>query len=412
MKIGLLTYHSVPNFGAQLQATSTIGWLKRMGHEPVLLNWYPKDLEDMFSKRIPQEQVACHDSYTKNFLPITDICRTEDELINVINRHDLDAIIVGSDALFKYIPQKNRRHFSKRKLRYVSHEMLSVQVLEGNPFFGGFAAKLNKKLHIAAFSVSSQNCAYEDMSKQERLQMKVALSNYKYITVRDKWTKYMVESIMGVSGIQVTPDPVFSFNQNCYFQLPSKEDIIKKYHLQNKYVLISFSTWYNNETYISNIAQEINRVGYMPVAFPMPEKLFSAGIANQVDLPLSPIDWYALIKYSSGYIGERMHPIVVCLHNAVPFFCFDEYGVFRKSYLGVYKKYIKESSKIYDILNKAGLTEWMYSYYPHRQYPSPKSVVSALKSFDTNMCASFSNKYQLYYEEMMNRQINLIKTVL
>ena len=360
----------------------------------------------MFSKRIPSEQVSCHDAYTKKYLPITTICRTEDELVNEINNYELDAIIVGSDALFKYIPENNRRHFSKRRLRYVSHNILSVLTLDGNPFFGGFATKLNKKFHIAAFSVSSQNCAYEDMSGHEKAKMKEALANYDYITVRDEWTKSMVESIMGVSGIQVTPDPVFSFNQNCYFQLPSKEDVINKYHLQEKYVLISYSTWYNNATYINSIAQEVKKAGYMPVAFPMPEKLFSAGITNQVNLPLSPLDWYSLIKYSSGYIGERMHPIVVCLHNAVPFFCFDEYGVYRKSYWGLYKSYIKESSKIYDILNKAGLTQWMYSYSAHDKCPSPELVMKALMRFDINRCAQFSNNYQLYYEEMMSKLLN------
>lgn len=48
MKIGILTYHCVPNFGAQLQALSTVCYLKRAGYEPILLNWYPKDLQVMY----------------------------------------------------------------------------------------------------------------------------------------------------------------------------------------------------------------------------------------------------------------------------------------------------------------------------------------------------------------------------
>lgn len=39
-----------------------------------------------------------------------------------------------------------------------------------------------------------------------------------------------------------------------------------------------------------------------------------------ITTPLPPLDWYALIKYAKGYIGENMHPIVVALHNAVPCF--------------------------------------------------------------------------------------------
>lgn len=403
MKIGILTYHCVPNFGAQLQATSTVGWLKKMGHEPVVLHWYPKDIEDMYSRRIPQEQVACHDAYTKEYLPVTNICRKEDELICEINRHDLDSIIVGSDALFKYIPQKNRKHFSKRRLKYISKNVLSVEKLEGNPFFGGFASKLSKKIPIVAFSVSSQNCAYMDMSNMEKLQMKHALSNFSCITVRDEWTKGMVETVMERTGIQVTPDPVFSFNQNCFFQLPSKEDILRKYRLQEQYVLISFSTWYASGSYIKNIADEVWKAGYMPVAFPMPEKLFSAEISHQVNLPLNPIDWYALIKYSSGYIGERMHPIVVCLHNAVPFFCFDEYGVRKTILCGLRKRYLQESSKTFHILSKAGLTGWMYSYHQKEQLPSANNVVGRFLHFDREKCVAFSSQYRDFYEKSLNQ---------
>lgn len=31
MKIGILTYHCVPNFGAQLQTISTVGYVKKNG---------------------------------------------------------------------------------------------------------------------------------------------------------------------------------------------------------------------------------------------------------------------------------------------------------------------------------------------------------------------------------------------
>ena len=163
MKIGILTYHSVPNFGAQLQATSTVGYLKRMGHEPIVLNWYPKDLEDMYANRVSKEQIEAHNAYTNKYLPITSICRTEKDLLNTIEKNNLEAIIVGSDALFKYVPQKHRVLFSKRKLKFIKPKLLFCDFVEGNPFFGGFAKNLNKKIPIVAFSVSSENCAYQIM---------------------------------------------------------------------------------------------------------------------------------------------------------------------------------------------------------------------------------------------------------
>ena len=409
MKIGVLTYHCVPNFGAQLQATSTVGYLKRNGYEAVVLNWYPKDLEKMYAKRIPAKQIEIHNAYASSNLPMTDICRTQDELLHEIEKNELDAIIVGSDALFKYVPLKIRKQFSKRKLKYVTKDITSVEKLEGNPFFGGFVVGLKKRIPIVAFSVSSQNCPFFEMTRKEKYEMKKTMSHYSSITVRDEWTKGMVEDVLGISNVLITPDPVFSFNQNCKQLIPTKEEIIKKFKLQENYILFSFSTWYVKDDYIHSLAVEAGGRGYQPVAFPMPEGLNSADIDIKIQLPLDPIEWYALIKYSSGYIGERMHPIVVCLHNAVPFFSFDEYGTFKKSLFGFRKKYLQSSSKTYRILEKSGFTGFLFSYKQDSILPSAGNVIDMIERFDKKRCSSFSSDYQLQYENGMRELLHLFK---
>jgi len=326
MKIGILTYHCPPNFGAQLQAISTVGFLKRTGHEVIVLNWYAKDLEEMYSHRIPSEQINCQNKFAEDSLPLSSKCQNEDALVKTIDSLNLDAIIAGSDALFKYVPLDKCRYFSKRHLKYIyTFTPLSCERLDGNPFFGAFISKLKKKIPASTYAVSSQNCPFNTMKRNEKVAMREALSNYRHITVRDNWTKRMVENITKTKDINIYPDPVFSFNKNCYLPLPTKQEILKKYELTENYVLCSFSNWYIKEDYINSLAEEIRQRGLLPVALPMPEKLFAAGINKQIMLPLNPLDWYALIIYSQGFIGERMHPIVVCLHNSIPFFCFDEY---------------------------------------------------------------------------------------
>ena len=57
--------------------------------------------------------------------------------------------------------------------------------------------------------------------------------------------------------------------------------------------------------------------GLTCVALPMPTGVdFKHTFDYEIPTPLSPLDWYALIKYASAYIGENMHPVVVALHNA------------------------------------------------------------------------------------------------
>ena len=393
MRIGVLTYHCPPNFGAQLQAISTVGFLRNAGHEVVVLNWYAKDLEEMYSQRIPPQQVSCHNLFAQNYLPLSDKCQKEDDLITVVDSLHLDAIIAGSDALFKYIPLDKYRHFSKRKFKYIyNFTPLSCESLDGNPFFGGFLGKLQKHIPASTYAVSSQNCPFSSMTRGEKRAMREALSNYSLITVRDDWTKRMVENITGRKNISIYPDPVFSFNSNCYLSVPSKEEIVTKYSLNDNYVLLSFSSWHTNQDYIHSIAEEVNLRGLQPVALSMPEKLFAAGIDKQIDLPISPLDWYALIIHSKGFIGERMHPIVVCLHNAIPFFSFDEYGIKEKK--GFFSKemiYNPSSSKTYLIVSDADLLGNLYSYKGVAQLPSPQHVVNKLLDFDKSKCKSFAD---------------------
>jgi len=416
-KIGIITYHAVCNFGAQLQTISTVGFLKRNGYEPIVIHWYPKDLDEEQKKRVPEEQYSCHNNFAEQNMPLTKLCRTENELLQVLDENELDAIILGSDALFKYLPESERIVFSARKLRFVN-VFTSDRGLEGNPFWGNFIPKMKKQIPVAVFSVSSQDAAYEKVNKREYDGLKKSLERFAYITVRDEWTKQMVRYFLGDLDISVTPDPVFSFNQNNYLAEPSKKDLLSKYGIPEKYVLLSFSLWYMRKKYVRKIETILKTKGYTAVAFPMPEGLKDYGLSCKITAPLSPLDWYYLIKYSDVYIWERMHPVIVALHNAVPFFCFDQYGLikyklpiiskFHLPFVSRFdKKFFWETSKIYHILSKANLLSNVVPYIKYRTI-TPSEVINRLLTFNVENYLSFSNEYQKAYEKNMNYIINLL----
>lgn len=411
MKIGILTYHCQPNFGAQLQAISTVGHLRNLGHQPIVLDWYAADLEDMYSKRIPQEQVQCHFQFTKAALPLSNKCSTEQNLIQEIDNLKLDALIVGSDALFKYVPLRNRRHFSKKKLKYIYDFVpLSCELLDNNPFFGAFLEQLSHSVPASVYAVSSQNCPYKRFTCSETRKMASALSHYKFISVRDAWTQKMIRAVTGRKEIPIFPDPVFSFRQNCYLNIPAKEEILNRYNLEENYVLFSFRNKFCPENYLSSLAKTFQDQGFQPVVLPMPEGLFSADIQKIINLPLTPIDWYALIIYSKGYIGERMHPIIVCLHNSIPFFNFDEYGTkSTKSFFNKQLVYNPESSKTRLIVTEAGFTSNLYSYQGGTPFPSPIMVLQQIQNFDQKKCQEFSRQKTALYEEAMTELLASFK---
>ena len=400
MKIGILTYHCVTNFGAQLQTLSTIGYMKKHGHEPVVLNWFPQDLEDFYIRQCPREQFDIQFDFAQKEMPVSRLCRTLDELCQEIDSLGLDAIFLGSDALFDYTPLKERYGFSMRKLRKVKRPPITSNHDLPNPFWGSFYSKITKKIPFCGFSISSQNMPYFKLTKAEKGELGNLLNRFTKITVRDEWTQKMINYVSGRKDVSITPDPVFAFNYNTNFEI-EKQYLLTKYNLPENYILISFYQNVLPDFFVNEIISQVEeRTDAICVSFPMPRRLRKFDTKLSIELPLSPLDWYYLIKYSQGYIGELMHPIIVSLHNSIPFYCFDQYGTNKTIIPRVWSKFVPESSKIYDILEQAGFLNNMCPYVSSDRVTATE-VVQRFFEFDRNKCRAFSDfQYSRYVKGM------------
>ena len=134
MKIGLLAYHAVCNFGAMLQLLSTYMFLKNHGHEPVIINWVAKDLEDYYSQNTPKSQIENQLKLRLQLWRETALCRTIKDVANVIANEHIDAVIIGSDAVAQHHPLIERIVFSCRSI--VAVNSVTSDVVFPNPFWG------------------------------------------------------------------------------------------------------------------------------------------------------------------------------------------------------------------------------------------------------------------------------------
>lgn len=408
MKIGILTYHCVTNFGAQLQTLSSIGYFKSKGYEPIVLDWFPEDLENFYKSEVPMCQYIEQMKFAETMMPLSNLCRSVEDVAKEIERLGIEAIFIGSDALFDYTPMKNRSHFSLKKLRFEPIRKVGATHDLPNAFWGGFNDFLSNPIKCAGFSISSQNAAYFRYNKTELKELKRLLSYFSFLSLRDEWTCKMVKYIGYNGDAHITPDPVFAFNHNNDFGVTKKE-ILEKYNLPEDYVLISFCQDKLDDNFINGIIKEIEkRSHYRCVSFPMPRKLKEYNTRYKIDLPLNTLDWYYLIKYSRGYIGELMHPIIVCLHNAVPFYCFDQYGTYKTIIPMIWHKRLPTSSKIYDILNRADFLSNVVSYH-NNELPTVDRVVEKFLSFNIDKCKLFADKMlKNYLHEMYLVEQSLI----
>lgn len=402
MKIGLLAYHAVCNFGAMLQLLSTYKFLKNHGHEPVIINWVAKDLENYYAQNTPISQIENQLKLRLQLWKETALCRTIKDVANIISNEQIDAVIIGSDAVAQHHPLFERIVFPCRNI--IAINSVTSDVVFPNPFWGIWTDYLDKPVPVALMSAASQDSKYKYISKKLRKQMKERIMAFSYVSVRDVDTQKMFSFITeGQCCPSVTPDPVFAFNQNAASLVPSKEELMKKYGLSGKYMLISFKNEKRcnvSQTWLNKFQDIAKHHGIQCVSLPFSTSLSAGELESEIALPLNPIDWYALLKYSCGYIGNNMHPIVVCIHNTVPFFSFDNYGT--KHANGLFCD--SSTSKIRHILKVANLLDCrIASNSLFRRTPSPEHVFNKLQTFDKAKCKNFAQGYLNKYNEMMTK---------
>lgn len=118
-KIGILTYHTGYNYGASLQAYALQNIIKKMTKDCEIINFETERFlasREMFSRRpkrikevvkiitrIPylsslKKRQSLFDNYTKNCLQVSDLYRTETEVIKNIGNYE--CIVCGSDQIW------------------------------------------------------------------------------------------------------------------------------------------------------------------------------------------------------------------------------------------------------------------------------------------------------------------------
>lgn len=409
MKIGLLTFLDVANFGANLQAASTYYYLKKQGHEVVALAYASNKtrLENKisrFKRRLLgqplSEQNIAHHAFVMEMVDNQLMgLHSNKQVASAILNNEFDGIIIGSDAVVQHWPLCSTWRFSMKRPFWI--EPLQAERRFPNPFWGvGFA----DKVPTAMMSVSSQNSKYHNFSNRTLKKMGKQLRLMKFISVRDEWTREMMLHANPSLDITVTPDPVFALNQNLKDYIPSEEEIRGKYSLPQKYVLIGLRSQVFSYEELGKLNQLFKQDGKECVAFTIDGVYnYNHPFAYTIPMPLSPLDWFALIKYSSTYIGSNMHPIVSSLVNAVPCVSLDNWGIV--DFWGRRKE--GKSSKVYDVLNQYGLNDYWIPIKQGRCDVTPNNIVDLLHSFPIDKVREISQKRLEVYNQMMN---NIVKS--
>lgn len=344
MKVGILTHHWVPNFGANLQALATVSLLKKLGCEPMVIDYRPSELELKYADSISKEQLAMHARFVDEYLPLTGLCRDITDVEKINDRHSFDLLVSGSDAVLRLNPGSARQ-----------------DIVFPNPFWLTFAKSWQKKIFLAA---SSMGTNFRSLDRESKNGVRDIVNSSDAVMVRDLWTKKGLLSL-GCSPnlVSILVDPVFCLNS--VFEIPEKYKFI--HDSGRPYFLVSLYKKLVGDDWLSRFELEANNRGYDVLSIDTPEQN-TRTLNNQISFPLHPLTWYDCIRKSSGFVGVRFHPVVVSIANGVPFVSYDTYQS---------SKLFRSSSKTYDVVKRLSDTKYVLGRV-RRRILSPIAAIELL----------------------------------
>ena len=214
--VGILNfYYENYNFGANLVAYSLLIAVKKLGYSAKIINYNPFPEQTVFQK-------ACSLNFYKfrqNFLKMTKICRTKEDLIKL--NLQFDTFITGSDQVWRQlITGKNALHY-----------------------FLDFVFKSKKRISYGA----SFGHNYWDGDEITTEKAKGLLGEFDSISVREREGLDILMDSFGISNADCVLDPTLLLNQKDYDELTKYSDNIKPERKYIAYYFLFDSAAGNNE---------------------------------------------------------------------------------------------------------------------------------------------------------------------
>lgn len=295
MRIGILTLPFNNNYGGILQCYALCAFLKKMGHDPVVIrreeNRQPLlkrliyKVRWLFLKKSNMVQLVDRTKYIRPFaekrLDRTNLIRSEHQMYKVCEKYKLDAVIVGSDQVWR----------TDYAMRF------------GYNYFLDYVPNNIKKLSYAA-SLGLNDWLYDQKQTKRIGQL---LSTFNGVSVREKEAVTLLKEHIGIDA-EWHIDPTMLLVQDEYNMIVSS----CKEH--ERYV---FVYWLGEKTLVAKDIQEYKQKGYKVIDINLRDEREQESIE----------DWLSYIKYAECIITDSFHGCVFSILFERPFIVrFNESG--------------------------------------------------------------------------------------
>lgn len=290
MKIGILTFHWVTNYGAVLQTFALQSFLEDLGHEVYVVNYKPKNYDDTLWTFIRYRKFVHLQAYLQGKKQEKALSDFRHEKLHLTERlyqcseiehiaKDFDIIISGSDQVLN--PSFLQHGEGKNRITPT--------------YFLGFPFEGKRVGYALSFGCTE----YPDKAKQVAGSF---LSKFDLVSVRENTGIDIVKS-MGRSDAVVVPDPTLLLDSSVYQSLAAES-------------LIRQTEPYTYCFFIRNVAERKKAL------YPLLQN--RSVLWNNEDGHYCMQDWLSKISNSEFVITDSFHCVVMCLKLHKPFIVITE----------------------------------------------------------------------------------------
>lgn len=333
MKIGILTYHRSHNYGALLQGYALQTYLKKLGHQTEIIDYWPEYHADLY-QLIPHFKALSYKGKVKSILLLLigysrilkrnrqykqfihkQFCvphKPRYETKEAMNEIEYDLVVYGSDQIWR------RSNFP---------------LFKGfnDVYFGAYPINVKRKITYAA------SMGVIDVNDQDKPKLSQMLTNFDTISVREEELKQLVVDTMGHS-VSLVLDPVFLLEKEEWLNLNP--------HLtsdsQDKYIFFYHLTPSNEAIELTNRLEAHYGYKVIEIRGRVEPLLFGDRYLHTGN----PIDFISLIQNAEIVISTSFHGVAFSL-------------VLEKQFYALGMK--NNSGRVQSLLDKLGISDRLLS---------------------------------------------------
>lgn len=331
MKLGIITFHRVLNYGAVLQTYALQQTLIRLGYECVVIDYRKEEFEREyrnleFDSIRPKEiyhTIKCWMvrkknkaflNFIENQMYLTLPCVTSVDLEKATK--DLDLVITGSDQVFNYKTTQMDNNY------YLSF------------------SKCKKASYAASFGFNDFDCKYDEWVKNN-------LNDFDNISVRETEAKIYLEKLLN-RDIHINCDPSFLLEKKDWEKL-------KKINVRRKYVLV-YSV--NRNEFLLKVAEKIARDKGIEILYIKYSYEFCGN--TRVITDASPTDFITLISDADYVVTNLFHGVAFSMILEKNFYVCMQEGVNTNSRLNYLLEHYELNNRIVSSIRKINYEEIEY----------------------------------------------------